>query len=171
MIYLVCIQLFLFFIVFLPNCHAFRMYKSSPSLVACSSSSSSSSSRRSLMMTSTDDISSYVRNGDYSVAFDIIKKNPMIPIGFVDAIAMLNNIDKLLQIEAGTTPDEVRSKMIAEATSLLYKRLQRQKVLRGFGCVEKDNYPEKLNGEFVRSYAYLYVYLCCWVSLTILPMG
>lgn len=99
-------------------------------------------------MTSSDDVSSFIRDEDYSLAFDLIKKNPMIPITFADAVAMLDNIDRLVQTDGTTNVDfDAQAKLYADATALLYRRLQRQKVLKGFGCISKDNYPEKTAGE------------------------
>jgi hypothetical protein len=64
----------------------------------------------------------------------------------------VNNLDESTSTSSATGNFElVNTKAIpelvmreqAEAISQLYRRLQRQRLFRGFGCINKDTYPYK----------------------------
>jgi len=75
-------------------------------------------------------------SSDFTSAFTMIKNNPTISIDLNDAKTLLNNINALVSLSK--YPHE---RMI-EVSTLIYKRFDRQRVLRGFGCVGKECYPE-----------------------------
>ena len=82
-------------------------------------------------------------NGDYSGAYNVLKRNPMMNLSMEDARVFLNHLDKLVSTEeAGNTMDEESyQKKLIETSSYLYKRCARQMVIRGFGSVDADGYP------------------------------
>jgi hypothetical protein len=76
-----------------------------------------------------------LEQSNYNEAFQIIKRNPMLHLQLEDITILLNHLD---DIDSET---EDRSKAKSDISSLIYRRSQRQNVLRGFGCVDKA-YPE-----------------------------
>lgn len=78
------------------------------------------------------DMKDHISKGEYETCLQILKRNPLTHLSLEDGKDLLNNIDKM---------DVVTVEEKTEATSLIYKRLSRQKVLKGFGCIESD-YPE-----------------------------
>lgn len=84
-----------------------------------------------------DELKEFLAKSDYESAFQVLKRNPMVPLTLDDAQGFLNNLDKV------EPPDvaEVAGLKRVESSNLIYKRLQRQNVLRGFGYVERA-YPE-----------------------------
>ena len=82
-------------------------------------------------------------DGDYSGAYNVLKRNPMMNLSMEDARVLLNHLDKLVSTEeAGNTMDEeAYQKKLIETSSYLYKRCARQMVIRGFGSVDADGYP------------------------------
>eukprot|EP00607_Mallomonas_marina_P000778 CAMPEP_0182431350 /NCGR_PEP_ID=MMETSP1167-20130531/48508_1 /TAXON_ID=2988 /ORGANISM="Mallomonas Sp, Strain CCMP3275" /LENGTH=585 /DNA_ID=CAMNT_0024617595 /DNA_START=82 /DNA_END=1836 /DNA_ORIENTATION=+ len=70
-------------------------------------------------------------------AYRILKKNPLVQLNLNDAKLFLNNLDNLDLDKEKKDPMEM-----TESANFIYKRLQRQKVLRGYGCVDGE-YPEK----------------------------
>eukprot|EP01038_Epipyxis_sp_PR26KG_P007447 gene7447-10148_t len=86
------------------------------------------------------DFQEAIKSGDYSTAFKLIKRNPMLQLNMNYAKILLNNLDTL---ESSTSQDPEKAlTQLTETCVFLYKRLERQKVLTGFGCVEGE-YPEK----------------------------
>jgi len=84
-----------------------------------------------------DELKDYLSKSDFESAFQVLKRNPMVPLTLDDAQGLLNNLDK---VEPPDAADITGMKRV-ESSNLIYKRLQRQNVLRGFGYVEKA-YPE-----------------------------
>lgn len=76
---------------------------------------------------------------NFKDAYQVLKRNPMVPLQNEDAKLLLNNLNSL---GSGTNEPEIDQKLVTEASVYIYKRLERQKVLRGFGCVDGE-YPEK----------------------------
>jgi hypothetical protein len=76
---------------------------------------------------------------DYEAAFSVLKRNPLMQLGAEDARSLLNNLGSLI---APTTDLETNQKQVIDSCTFLYKRLERQNVLKGFGCVDGE-YPEK----------------------------
>ena len=50
---------------------------------------------------------------------------------------------QIVRSEKLTSEPDINTKLLAESSFLLYKRLQRQKVLRGFGSIDQESYPER----------------------------
>ena len=86
-----------------------------------------------------EDFQKKLKGSDYSGAYQLLKKNPMLNVGVTDAKVFLNNVNNL--IPNSNDPDEDQRKTI-EAAAFIYKRLERQKVLSGYNCVTKETYPE-----------------------------
>lgn len=84
-----------------------------------------------------DELKDYLSKSDFESAFQVLKRNPMVPLTLDDAKGLLNNLDKVEPLDI----NDVTGIKRVESSNLIYKRLQRQQVLRGFGCVEKA-YPE-----------------------------
>lgn len=74
-------------------------------------------------------------------AFSILKRNPMINLNREDARVFLNNIDSLEPKPSNS--NEINERKLLDTCVYLYKRFERQHVLRGFGCISNDEYPEK----------------------------
>ena len=88
---------------------------------------------------------------DYEGAYQALKRNPMLQINQGDARQLLNNLRRLVPSgpDGGGTSDD-REKQLVDACTLLYKRLERTRVLRGFGCIEGE-YPDKSLGDVTPS--------------------
>lgn len=80
-------------------------------------------------------------SSNYYDAFQILKKNPLIQLNVDDVKLFLNNIDSLVST---SVDNEKRQTQLIDACVFLYKRLERQNILRGFGCIDGE-YPEKGN--------------------------
>mmetsp|Transcript_13333 Transcript_13333/g.19991 ORF Transcript_13333/g.19991 Transcript_13333/m.19991 type:complete len:621 (-) Transcript_13333:2346-4208(-) len=80
-----------------------------------------------------------IAKGDYKSAYRLIKRNPMLNISKDEGRVLLNNID---QLDPNGENFEKNQKQVIDSSVYLYRRLERQKVLKGFGCVEGE-YPEK----------------------------
>lgn len=85
------------------------------------------------------DLHDRLNSGEFSEAYQILKKNPLLHLTKDDAKILLNNIDMLVPYERD---EDKRQKQIVEACTFLYRRLDRQQVVRGFGCIDEE-YPEK----------------------------
>jgi hypothetical protein len=85
------------------------------------------------------EITNRLEDNDYEAAFQMLKRNPMLQLGPEDARLLLNNLNSLTPL-AGDM--DTNQKQLVESCTLLYKRLQRQNILKGFGCVDGE-YPEK----------------------------
>jgi hypothetical protein len=93
-----------------------------------------------LFLTMNDeDVEDKIRLHDYKGAYSIIRKNPMATLRFEDAQEILNNVDSL-NPETGDVSHDSRE--VIEASAYVYRRLERQGILKGFGCVG-GVYPEK----------------------------
>ena len=84
---------------------------------------------------------------DFAAAYTALKRNPMHQIDQDDARLLLNNLQKLVPLGGS---EEEREKQLVDACTLLYKRLERTRVLRGFGCIEGE-YPDKSLGDVTPS--------------------
>ena len=84
-----------------------------------------------------------IQSQKFPSAFSLLKKDPLTVISFEDSVVLLNNLDKLIE-NTETSDPQILMRENAEACALLYKRLQRQKVLRGFGSITSETYPVKL---------------------------
>jgi len=80
----------------------------------------------------------HLRSGKFKDAYQILKRNPMQPIGKEEARLLLNNIEEL--DPAAEDPGRTNQQTI-DASVLIYRRLQRQKTLVGFDCIQND-YPD-----------------------------
>jgi len=89
-----------------------------------------------------EQLQGYIADGEYDNAFQVLKRNPMCSLRKEDAQELLNNVEKLVAYDAikQNNLDAYQRKVI-EACSFLYARLERQKTLRGFGCVTGEDYP------------------------------
>jgi len=76
---------------------------------------------------------------NYKDAFLVLKRNPMAPLQLEDAKLFLNNLDSL---GSENENEEKNTMKMTESANYIYRRLERQKVLKGFGCVDGE-YPEK----------------------------
>jgi hypothetical protein len=119
-----------------------------------SPSSSPSSSSSSL----SNEMRQHLLNGDYNKAYDLLKRNPLITLTLNDAQIFLNNLKQLESFYSNDNDNNIRNnnintnnpmiqiqnsnQKIIEISTFLYKRLERQEVLKGYGCVNGE-YPEK----------------------------
>eukprot|EP01039_Chlorochromonas_danica_P002681 gene2681-2930_t len=78
-----------------------------------------------------------LQNNDYELAYQILKRNPMLQVKKDDVQALLNNIEKC---EKPAETKEKYQKQLTDISVFLFRRLERQNVLRGFNCVHED-YP------------------------------
>lgn len=81
---------------------------------------------------SDEDFRALADRRDFEACYLLLKRNPMLSLDIKAFQTLLNNIDGV-----GTGGDEEK----IEITSSIYKRFSRQKVLKGFGCIDGD-YPE-----------------------------
>lgn len=97
-------------------------------------------------------------NGDYNKAYEILKRNPLITLTIQDAQLFLNNLQQLessMYQNDNNNPNnnnrnnnnpmvqiQNSNQRIIEISTFLYKRFERQEVLKGYGCVNGE-YPEK----------------------------
>jgi hypothetical protein len=89
---------------------------------------------------------------EYGKAFTILKRNPMMHITIDDARVLLNHVNELTDWEsekggAGgkeggpvTMDYDQYEKKMTEGATFIYKRLSRQNLARGFGCLN-DEWP------------------------------
>ena len=90
---------------------------------------------------SSPEIRERLQENDFQGAYQNLRKNPMLVISIDDAQILLNNLRSLVP-----TTGEDAEKQLTESCTLLYKRLERLKVLKGFGCSDGE-YPDKTVGE------------------------
>ena len=90
---------------------------------------------------SSPEIRERLEENDFQGAYQNLKRNPMLVISIADAQILLNNLRSLVP-----TTGEDAEKQLTESCTLLYKRLERLKVLKGFGCSDGE-YPDKTVGE------------------------
>eukprot|EP01036_Dinobryon_divergens_P026769 gene26769-35455_t len=76
---------------------------------------------------------------NYEGAFKLLKRNPMLAISKDDGVELLNNI---AQLNPNDDNFEKNQKQVLESSVYIYRRLERQKILKGFGCIDGE-YPEK----------------------------
>ena len=91
----------------------------------------------------SNEVRQKLEESDFEGAMQIIKRNPMIQLSSEDGRILLNNLESL------TAENSVTGNYQQEAInqcSLLYKRLEKLKILKGFGCVDGE-YPDKSVGE------------------------
>ncbi|KAJ1429317.1 hypothetical protein B484DRAFT_449459 [Ochromonadaceae sp. CCMP2298] len=82
----------------------------------------------------------YLSSGNFKDAYQVIRRNPMQTLTKEDARLLLNNIDWL---DPAPGDLDKTTQQTIDASVLLYKRLQRQKTLVAFDCVQGE-YPENL---------------------------
>jgi hypothetical protein len=70
----------------------------------------------------------------------VLKRNPLLQLSTEDARSLLNNLDSLT---IPTADLELNQKENLDSCTFLYKRLERQSVFKGFGCIADGEYPEK----------------------------
>jgi len=76
-------------------------------------------------------------------ALQVLQRNPMLSISFEDGVSLLNYIEEQAVL-SGFVSDEAGKQSVSD-TTFLYKRLERQQILRGFGCIDGSelSYPER----------------------------
>lgn len=84
-------------------------------------------------------LSNFLADSDFQEAYKVLLRNPIIKLTKDDATIMLNNIKRLNPFPSDFAKNE---KQEIESSKLLYKRLQRQELVRGYGCAD-TLYPEK----------------------------
>ena len=94
---------------------------------------------------SSPDISERLQASDFAGAYQALKRNPMLQISEEDARTLLNNMRSLVPA-ADIVNDDNSQKQLIESCTFLYKRLEKGKTLKGFGCIDGE-YPEKSVGE------------------------
>jgi hypothetical protein len=91
------------------------------------------------MAVTAEDLHAKIQEGDFSGAVAMLKRNPMLTIEPEDGTLLLNNINALRKVSEDPERD---AQDLCDTSVFLYKRLGRQGVLRGFGCVNDGEYPE-----------------------------
>ena len=84
---------------------------------------------------------------DYTAAYNILKRNPMVVLNKEDARYLLNGVERITADIGQDKPlasgaDFGETNRGAEICTFIFKRLERQQVLQGFGCVGAEEYPE-----------------------------
>lgn len=82
-------------------------------------------------------IRNHFNNKEFIEAYQVLKRNPLAQLSIDDGKMFLNNLEALYSI---TNDFETNQKQSIEISEFLYKRFERQHLLRGFGSAE---YPEK----------------------------
>ena len=78
-------------------------------------------------------IREHLQKKEFKLCYELLQSNPLLHLDLEDAKALLNGMQAM---DVGEETQET-----IDMASFLYKRLARQRVLRGFGCIEGD-YPE-----------------------------
>ena len=81
-----------------------------------------------------------LRQSNYKAAYQILRRHPLAQLTMDDGKELLNHLDA---IDADASPEELSQRKL-DTSNFIYKRLQRQHILRGFGCVDKGAYPENI---------------------------
>ena len=85
--------------------------------------------------------------GEYGKAYNVLKRNPMMNLEMEDAKVLLNHMNELVDWENDKGRDNTGmitmeyaeyEKKMTEASTFIYKRLKRQELTRGFGCLENE---------------------------------
>ena len=105
----------------------------------------------------TEDMRLNLSGGDYNKAYEILKRNPLITLSPIDVKLFLNNLKELESKYVDNENNNVinnnnnnnpmiqiqnSNQKIIEISTFLYKRFERQNVLKGYGCVNGE-YPER----------------------------
>ena len=78
-------------------------------------------------------IREHLQKNEFKLCYELLQSNPLLHLDLEDAKELLNGMQS---VEVAEETQET-----IDMASFLYKRLARQKVLRGFGCIDGD-YPE-----------------------------
>ena len=148
-------------LVFITVVHSYHLHKCNRISLALHSkldNENEGSSLSSLDMSSiVDDMRLNLSNGDYNKAYEILKRNPLITLSPIDVKLFLNNLKELESKYIDNENNNIinnnnnnnpmiqiqnSNQKIIEISTFLYKRFERQNVLKGYGCVNGE-YPER----------------------------
>lgn len=87
------------------------------------------------------EIKQKVDEGDLKGALQVLQRNPMLSLSLDDGAALLNYIEDEA-VSTNFASDDASGKQIIGDCTFLYRRMERQQILRGFGCIDGE-YPEK----------------------------
>ena len=97
--------------------------------------------------TCLNEIRAEIKAEKFGNAYEILRRHPMLQLSTTDIKDFLNNLDSIASSQVGSVSsssngkslDEIQMKL--DISTILYRRFQRQCLLRGFGCVDRA-YPE-----------------------------
>jgi hypothetical protein len=97
-------------------------------------------------MKASDEMQESLKESDFSTAFKILKRNPLLKIDRSDGLMFLNNMERNnMRKESSDTFTYVmdgqgNDQEVADSYAFIYMRMKNQDLLRGFNCLEGE-YP------------------------------